>query len=287
MPNIPTTSWNETTPPGSEAKANGDNRIRELKTQIREVVDVEHKFDSSGQSTEMGIHTKGSARAYYQSADPINRPDGTSVLDSNDDGRIFVDSDDNTIKVWNGASFDNIIIDLVNGVTPGTATADKALIVDSNNDIDLGTGDITATDGNFTNLDVTTGLTLPNDSIGEDDIDWGTGAGQISLDDIPDGATKKSVESVVKIGSYEGTGSDVAITGLGFRPKLVEIFTIDRANNATMWTHDDIDPASHWHGPNGSAGVNYNIQIDADGFTAKGATIKTNAETFLYKCWSY
>lgn len=34
----------------------------------------------------------------------------------------------------------------INGVTPGSTTASKALIVDSNKDISLGTGDLTATD---------------------------------------------------------------------------------------------------------------------------------------------
>ena len=33
------------------------HKIRELKTQIREVIDIDHKFDSSGQSAQMGCHT--------------------------------------------------------------------------------------------------------------------------------------------------------------------------------------------------------------------------------------
>ena len=58
MANRPVVSWSETTPQGSEARSLGDNRIRELKTQIRQVVDTDHKFSSSGQDTDFGYHTQ-------------------------------------------------------------------------------------------------------------------------------------------------------------------------------------------------------------------------------------
>jgi hypothetical protein len=53
---VPTVSWDETSPAGSDNISAGDNRIRELKTQIREVVNVDHDFPSSGQDSGNGQH---------------------------------------------------------------------------------------------------------------------------------------------------------------------------------------------------------------------------------------
>lgn len=56
MADKPTTSWDETTPAGSDQINAGDNRIREMKTQIREVVGSDHDFPSSGQDGGVGQH---------------------------------------------------------------------------------------------------------------------------------------------------------------------------------------------------------------------------------------
>lgn len=55
---VPTVSWDENSPAGNTNINLGDNRIRELKTQIREVIDVDHQFNSSGQDADNGKHTK-------------------------------------------------------------------------------------------------------------------------------------------------------------------------------------------------------------------------------------
>lgn len=55
---IPTVGWDETSPAGSQLKSLGDNRIRELKTQVREVMSVDHNFQSSGQDADAGKHKK-------------------------------------------------------------------------------------------------------------------------------------------------------------------------------------------------------------------------------------
>ena len=49
---IPTVSISETTPAGSEALNLGDNRIREYKTQNREILEVNHVYPSSGQDAD-------------------------------------------------------------------------------------------------------------------------------------------------------------------------------------------------------------------------------------------
>lgn len=54
---IPFTEWNETIPENTEAFSLGDDRIRELKTQIRDLISVDHYMPtSSGQSSDWGRH---------------------------------------------------------------------------------------------------------------------------------------------------------------------------------------------------------------------------------------
>ena len=56
MPNKPTNSWDETKPAGTRDINLGDDDIREFKTQVREVVGADHKWESSGQGTDWGHH---------------------------------------------------------------------------------------------------------------------------------------------------------------------------------------------------------------------------------------
>lgn len=58
MANVPTTSWAESSPAGSDLMSTVDNRIREMKTQVREVVGVDHDFPSSGQASDNGQHLR-------------------------------------------------------------------------------------------------------------------------------------------------------------------------------------------------------------------------------------
>jgi len=56
MATIPTVSWDETSPASTQAVSLGDDRIKELKTQLREVIAVDHTMSSSGQGTSWGYH---------------------------------------------------------------------------------------------------------------------------------------------------------------------------------------------------------------------------------------
>ena len=53
---LPTVSLNETTPAGGSYIRDGDDRIREYKIQIREILTVDHYFPSSGQNDACGRH---------------------------------------------------------------------------------------------------------------------------------------------------------------------------------------------------------------------------------------
>lgn len=54
----PTISWDETNPADSASRSEGDDRIRELKTQLREVIAVDHVISSSGNGADWGRHNK-------------------------------------------------------------------------------------------------------------------------------------------------------------------------------------------------------------------------------------
>ena len=55
---VPTTTWDETAPAGSANISQGDNRIRELKTQLREVIAVDHEMTSTQSAATGGQHKK-------------------------------------------------------------------------------------------------------------------------------------------------------------------------------------------------------------------------------------
>jgi hypothetical protein len=79
-------SWTESTPAGSESIGLGDNRIRSLKTAIREGLDNEHVWPSDGSTVAVvGAHRAGSARAFHDTQSRL------SSVDTH--GRLMVTSD--------------------------------------------------------------------------------------------------------------------------------------------------------------------------------------------------
>ena len=56
MATLPTVSIDEASPAGSDALNLGDNKIREFKTQNRELMEVDHVYPSAGQSATGGYH---------------------------------------------------------------------------------------------------------------------------------------------------------------------------------------------------------------------------------------
>ena len=64
---IPTVSWNESYPSGNENKSFGAERIREFKTQLREILNVDHCMALSGSGDNWGYHAK--VTFYEQTAD--------------------------------------------------------------------------------------------------------------------------------------------------------------------------------------------------------------------------
>jgi len=96
MPNVPQVSWSESDPQGSENIALGDNRIRELKTQVREVIAVDHEFALSGQTATTGQHYRVTLQ---EQANLGTGAVGTTILGSqtvSGKGELVYTDEDNT-----------------------------------------------------------------------------------------------------------------------------------------------------------------------------------------------
>jgi hypothetical protein len=107
MANVPTTAWSELTPSGSDNVSAGDNRIREMKTQIREVINVDHDFPSSGQAADVGQHKKVTLQ---EQANLGTGAEGVPILGAQTVGGkaelVFTDEDDNDIQLTSGGKLD-------------------------------------------------------------------------------------------------------------------------------------------------------------------------------------
>lgn len=102
---VPTTSWSETTPAGSDALAQGDNRLREMKTQIREVIGVDHDFPSSGSASDNGQHLRVTLQ---EQANLGTGAVGTTILGSQTvSGRgelVYTNEDNVDIQLTSGSN---------------------------------------------------------------------------------------------------------------------------------------------------------------------------------------
>jgi hypothetical protein len=100
---IPTVSINESSPAGSDNISAGDNRIREYKTQNREILEVDHNYQSSGQDPDAGKHKKCS---FIEQADLGTGAEGKPILGAQTvSGKaelVFTDEDDNDIQITSG-----------------------------------------------------------------------------------------------------------------------------------------------------------------------------------------
>lgn len=100
MSNVPTTSWDETSPSGSQAISLGDDRIREAKTQVREIIAVDHEFASSGQTPTTGQHKRVTLQ---EQADLGTGAVGTTKLGNQTvAGKgelVYTDEDDNDVQI--------------------------------------------------------------------------------------------------------------------------------------------------------------------------------------------
>lgn len=112
MSNVPTTSWDETSPSGSQAVSLGDDRIREMKGQVREVIGVDHKFASSGNDADGGKHNKISL---LEQADLGTGANGKPILGaqtvSSKPELMYTNEDDVDIQITTGTKINTAALD--------------------------------------------------------------------------------------------------------------------------------------------------------------------------------
>lgn len=96
--------WNnsfEATPAGTENPSFGDDRIRELKSAVRERLEKELFMDlSGGDAATDGWFRAGAAKVYGGSSAPTTRPDGVTALTADDNGRVWRRSTDGLLHVY-------------------------------------------------------------------------------------------------------------------------------------------------------------------------------------------
>lgn len=80
-------AWNKDSPAAGIVARQLDNDIRANNAALETQLGHGHNFPTDGG------HKKGSAICYYQAAAPTTKQDGATVLDANDDGSLWIDSD--------------------------------------------------------------------------------------------------------------------------------------------------------------------------------------------------
>ena len=113
---IPTIQWDESNPSGQGQKAKGGERIREFKTQLREILGVDHYMTSSGNGDQWGFHDK--VTLYEQSSDPLPSVN-TGVLytkEVNSKAELFWNSENDFLSAMQLTSEGDFIAGMKNEV---------------------------------------------------------------------------------------------------------------------------------------------------------------------------
>jgi hypothetical protein len=101
--------WNDTfnsAPADGDSPSQGDDKIRETRAQIWYRGRKEHEW--GGSSTADGWHKEGSGKAYYATSAPTVRPDGSTTLDSDDNGRLYFNSSTKILEVIHSTTVDSV-----------------------------------------------------------------------------------------------------------------------------------------------------------------------------------
>ena len=109
---IPTVVLNEDTPAGTSYIRAGDDRIREFKTQVRQILAVNHEFPSSGQGANVGRHTK---ITLTEAADIGTGAEGIPILGAQTAAGkpelVYTDADNKDVQVTKGGKINSAALD--------------------------------------------------------------------------------------------------------------------------------------------------------------------------------
>ncbi len=206
----------ENKPAGADAPSTLDNEQRNHRKAVEERMANEHDTyiaDSTvGNKAKDWVHKEGSAVAYYESAEPTNQPNG-ETLAARDAGRLWVDSDTDEIKSWDGSSFNSqSFVDL-------TVSNDLTVTNDANI-----TGDIT-----YNSKQVTS-----------DNILQGTMTGNVVFDKL-DAFIPTNGDMMIVSGGYAFSSASYIIVGYAKREDATHIrmYGITGAGAANYLPADD------------------------------------------------
>jgi hypothetical protein len=134
MSNTSSDNWDHNSPADAAVVSAGALEIRVLREGVEERLGKEHVTPATGGVG--GEHLPGSGRTYmgdYHSAWPSKKPDGEKAIDTEDKGRIAVDttSTPNRLAIWTGAAWVSLT-DLLTTLDIATLKAD-AITLDTNN----------------------------------------------------------------------------------------------------------------------------------------------------------
>ncbi len=284
---VPTTAWNETVPPDTEAATDGNDRIMEMKQQIREIVDIDHKFDSSGQDADMGKHNI--VHILTSAASPASAA-GEIILYQKEDGdsrnQLYcMDDEGNAIQMTLDGALNAVLLTGVQTVVGAkTFSNDGVFSADLTVDVDLAVGnDLSVTvDALIGGTLGVTGITTLGAALvmGTNKI-TGLGDGSGAQDAAAFG--QLSVLGL-DIGTYAGDGAATqGITGVGFQPTLVLLWKQGGTEGSpVIKTSSDPGLYSKRFSAGGWA-ENQIRSLDADGFTVgTHDTVNESAKTYTY-----
>ena len=210
MANSTDQAWDETSPTNSDALSVGAQETRLLRAAVADRMDKEHKaLATAGVG---GEHREGAGRVYHAATAPTKKPDGVDNLDSDDEGRVWVDSTNENLQTHDGTSWNDIQIKKANieaDAVDGTKIADNA--VDTEH--------------------------IAEDAVDSDEIAEGAidpahlAAAAVETAKILDAnvTLAKLADAVVtrftsvKVGSYTGGGAGETTVAVGFTPTAIFI----------------------------------------------------------------
>lgn len=219
-------NWNEAEPTVDSFVHDGATEIQDLRKGVDIRASKEHKAyadDSVG-----GEHLLGSAVAYYGSAYPGLRPDGVTNLDTDDTGRIFVETN-GVPHLWDGTQWTFLMILNPAQVGPqaidGTNLVDHSvsalqIVANSLTNAEMADGSIATTnilDGNVTTAKIADSA-ITATQIADATITAAKMAGGV----LPNFQMAK--------GTYTGNGTSSNTVTVGFEADFIFIFDL-RNNN--------------------------------------------------------
>lgn len=281
MANLDATSWDITDPSDSDVLSSGAKEIRLLRAAVGVRSDKEHVTLAT--SSAGGEHLEGSAKAYRQASAPTQRPDASTSLDSDDDGRIWIDSDNENFSFWNGSAWTDLKIKAANLETDAVETAK---IKDAN--VTLAKMAAESIDS-----DQYVNASIDNEHLADNAVDSAELAvGSVDLAHL---ATEIATRfNAIEIGSYSGTGASNTISGLSFSPEVLIIIRCLIGGNNPMWgiAHKDFNTGGDSHflygynaeyvsgaitfGSNQFILTGNNAELNSSGVTYRYIALKTN-----------